>query len=392
MYIEDLIHTVYDNGIKLNTWENGLIFSIIELEFKGYSMTEKQASHVVRILKRYQLEINNLLKTDVGPYLSAPVYKLPLRVIPTDSFVKIEDHPEWKRSINVKFPYNEKLITEFKNHRINLVTSWDQEQKTWKFPLHERSIAFISKWLEGKNFDYDPEFLKYKSDVERIVSNIEDHIPMLALDNGIPCYVNAPEYLPELPTDSIISALIAAKNHGVFTWSDTIETYLNDSNVDPIVLKYIRQETGKPLEIDSLQYRPSALRHLIKYLTPCLFIIPGGSEFEKLDSIVKFLSYEGYNNDEMSVMFRLPNASGATFNHYVKTNQLNSSISEKTKFVFVSTKLPKPVLDSGIKFKGVISMGQSNVHYTIRNFIKARHNLIYYCGQTKQKVFNFGNL
>ena len=108
--------------------------------------------------------------------------------------------------------------------------------------------------------------------------------------------------------------------------------------------------------------------------------------------IYNFLTGIGYTSDDMSVMFRLPSSDGKDFNEFVKNCGLNNPISDKTKFVFVSIKLPKPIIKSKMRFNSVISLGRSNVHYTIREFFKNRQNLIYYCEPNKQKEFNFGDL
>jgi hypothetical protein len=125
-------------------------------------------------------------------------------------------------------------------------------------------------------------------------------------------------------------------------------------------------------------------------MSPCLFVLPGGSELDKTKMIYNLLVEQGYSSDEISVMFRLPSSDGKNFNDFVKNCGLNNPITENTKFVFVSIKLPKPVLKSKMKFNSVVSLGRSNVHYTIREFFKNRENLIYYCEPGKQKEYNFG--
>jgi hypothetical protein len=125
---------------------------------------------------------------------------------------------------------------------------------------------------------------------------------------------------------------------------------------------------------------------------PCLIIVPGGMEFAKTKTMYEFLKGQGYQDDEMSVLFRLSTGQGTEFNEFVKDNNLNSPITDRTKFVFVSIKLPKPVVKSKINFQSVISLGKSNVHYTIREFFKNRQNLIYYCEKSSQKEFSFGIL
>ena len=74
------------------------------------------------------------------------------------------------------------------------------------------------------------------------------------------------------------------------------------------------------------------------------------SEIEKLEKSLDFLKANEITNEEISVLFRLPTETGEKFNNFVREEKLNSSISEKTKAVFISSKVPKTILDKKIKF------------------------------------------
>ena len=94
----------------------------------------------------------------------------------------------------------------------------------------------------------------------------------------------------------------------------------------------------------------------------------------------------------MSVLFRLPNDSGSMFNDLVKTYNLNSPIDENTKVVFISQKLPKPLLKSGIEFKFIINLGQlSGVHYSLSNYLQDKMDVIKYTDK-KKTGYQFGLL
>ena len=82
--------------------------------------------------------------------------------------------------------------------------------------------------------------------------------------------------------------------------------------------------------------------------------------------------------DVLDVLFRLPSDSGSKFNDFVKNNHLNDPISDKTKFVFICTKVPKTILKSDIKFNFIMNLGYVNIHYTVREYMKNCQNVIYY--------------
>ena len=75
-------------------------------------------------------------------------------------------------------------------------------------------------------------------------------------------------------------------------------------------------------------------------------------------------------------LFRLDSSFGTMCNDYIKFNSLNNPISEKTKFVFISGKLPKPLIESNKDFDILIHYGLNSAHHGLRYFIKSHHNVI----------------
>ena len=86
----------------------------------------------------------------------------------------------------------------------------------------------------------------------------------------------------------------------------------------------------------------------------------------------------GISNKNMSVLFRLSNETGKDFNDFVKNHQLNNTICADTQAVFVSGKLPKPLLESGIKFNSIVNVGFNNAHYTLKEYAKQHQNVVYF--------------
>ena len=95
----------------------------------------------------------------------------------------------------------------------------------------------------------------------------------------------------------------------------------------------------------------------------------------------------GYKSEDMSVMFRLPSETHGIFNDFVKFHELNSPIRKNTRVVFVSQKIPKTILKSKIQFHSILNLGYSNIHYTLKNFIKTHENRITYSKITQKTLF-----
>jgi hypothetical protein len=307
--------------------------------------------------------------------------------------ISIEDHPTWIRAIKVEFPFNEDLVKRIRDLREkDTLVAWDKEKKAWFFGLHENNIKLALALAEHENFEIDENFKIYKSQIAKIMEKMETFLPMLILEENTPKLANVSKYVPALETSDIVKAVFVARKYGIDTWDDNINSFIQSDSVNSIVKKFITTDTSEKFHINSVSTSMNLLWDIVQYLDPVLFIVPGGSELSKTKMAYEFLKEQNVTDEEISVMFRLPSDNGGEFNSFVKNNHLNNPISEKTRFVFVSQKMPKPVITSKTYFNCVISMGLHNMHYTIRDFTKNCPNLIYYCEQRPNKEMNFGDL
>lgn len=394
VYIEDLIIDL-NSYVNLNQYDGGVVTSFANQIFVARGFTEKQSNLAVKILKKYCAKLELATGKTIAPHLSNPQFRFPVRQSASvpNKRIYIDDHPQWGKCIKAEFPYNEdKVIRIRKNREVSGMAAWDPESKSWNFSLSETNIRFLRDLTIDDAFVYDDEFTNYLNQIDEIIKNIDQYIPMLVLEDGTIKYKNVHQNLPEIDSSSVLASVFSARKSGVSVWDKNINDLLLSYDLNPHIKNFLNYDYQGTFEIDSTKEPIDCLADIVKYMSPCLFVIPGGSELEKTKMVYNFLISQGYTNEQMSVMFRLPSSDGKNFNDFVKNSGLNNPISDDTKFVFVSTKLPKPVLKSKLKFNGVVSLGRSNVHYTVRDFFKNRENLIYYCEPSKQKEFSFGNL
>ena len=391
MYIEDLILKL-NSSVKVNSYDQSIVNSFATQLFGGRGFTEKQSTLAIKILKKYQKNLELAVKSSVSQYLDNPQFRFLIRTNAKPiKRVYIDDYLQWGRCIKVEFPYSEDKVAQIRKHRDSTgLAAWDSESKSWNFSLNESNIQFIQNLTNEEAFDYDEEFKKYLDQISEIVKDMENHIPMLVLEDGKAKFKNVSQYLPKIEDESVLSSVFLARKSGIYTWDEDINNILDQADLHPLIKDFINNNYEGIFEIDSTVESIDCLKDIALHMSPCLFVIPGGSELDKTKMIYNFLVEQGYSSDEISVMFRLPSSDGKNFNDFVKNCGLNNPITENTKFVFVSIKLPKPVLKSKMKFNSVVSLGRSNVHYTIREFFKNRENLIYYCEPGKQKEYNFG--
>jgi hypothetical protein len=392
MNIEDFITTLAMRPVATyNAWDQKLLYSFSDQIMRGSGFTEKQSSLALKIVKRHSAALSSFLKKDISQFVENPTFRYPIRKVNTAKRISIINDPVYGKVAKVEFPYNETTVDEIRKARDNMFyAQWDKDQKSWNFALTEESIDFLSELVKKDQFELDEDFQKYVNEFEDIKTNLDRYVPMLvSTENGLK-FVNISKNLPDLESKDIISALFEARKKGIFTWDTTVSDYLDNSEISQITKDFLKTDPGENFHVNSENTPLFELADIVKYMSPCLIVIPGGSELEKLKMSCAFLKEIGVAEDEMTVMFRLPSTSDLNFNEFVRNNNLNSPITNNTKVVFVSSKLPKPVLKSKLHFNSVINLGHGNVHYTMRDFVTKHENMVFYSEKSKSRILNFG--
>lgn len=390
MNIEDLVISLTYSNITMNAWDQKLVHSFYDQITQGSGFTEKQSSLAIKTVQRHAAQLSTFLKQDVSPHLRNPVFRLPIRKISNAKKMTLVPHPVYTRIIAAAFPYNDATVDTIRKNKEELgFAQWNKEEKAWNFSLSENSLQLLLELFNISEFEVDEELEELFQQVKNVHTNIEQYIPMLVIEGQVPKIVNFAPSMPELTTTDILHSIFEARKRGVLTWDETISNFLESDEVDAITRDFLKSEPGGSFHIDSEIHEISCLENFIKYMGPCLVVIPGGSELATTQIAYEFLSNIGIKNHEMSVMFRLPSGPTEIFNKFVKDNELNSPIAEDTRIVFVSSKLPKPVLKSKIKFNGIINLGFSNVHYTMRDFVGKHENLVFYSKKKQQREMTF---
>jgi hypothetical protein len=364
-----------------------MIASFDNQNYQGAGLTEKQRAAALRILRHHQPFLSSALgNVDLQANLDNPVFKLPLRILKTVRKLSIVDHADHGRSVKLEFPFDEERIKKIKEQRDKItVTSWDSEQSAWFMSLEETTIRFLMDFVKDSDFEIDQELRDYFLQTEKIVENIENHLPMLVLKNKELKIANKPENLPELESKDVLSAVFEARKKGILIWDETVNQHTAMKTLSDPVREFLNHDYDHMTLIDSQKNTIDCLDDIVDHMTPCLFIIPGGNELEKISQAHDFLISRGIENSEISTMFRLPSETGADFNNFVKNNEINGPITEDTKIVFVSTKLPKSVIKSKIRFNCVINMGTHSAHHTVKEFMKNHENVVIFSELTKIK-------
>lgn len=396
MYIEDLVRQLTLSRLGVNSSDYTVLSSFSDQFLSDTGLTEKQCGLALRILRRYSPLLSQKLGNDVTPFLDSPKYRLKIRKSVTDSTVSITKDKSDNPIISVRFPYSEEAITKirkFKGEKNNSgKIEWDRDSTSWIFNLSEENIVFLMDFCNQGTFTFDEEFQNYVNTVNQVVLDLESHAPVLTIGNGEIKITNSPKNMPKIDKTDILEAVLQARVMGVTLWDDAIDQFLATSDINPVVKEYIKTPISEQFKINVDEQGISALNFIVANSYPCLVVIPGGSELEKITKMYSLLKGNGVDDKEMTVLFRLPNETGRKFNDFVKNQGLNGPISEETKIVFVSTKLPKPLIKSKLKFNSVVNMGYAMAHYTLKEYTKNHQNFINFGVSIKSEEFDFAKL
>jgi hypothetical protein len=344
----------------------------------------------LKILQRHAGKLTAILSKDIEPFLANPTFKLTRRTLNSAKKISVIKHPDFIKALKVEFPYNENLVERIRKERINLVhAAWDPDEKAWIFALNERSIQFLVPFVTNDEFATDEEFAGYVQQVLKIQENLENYIPAISYDGKTLKFVNVSDNLPQPQNDNVLEAMFLARKSGIHTWDEGIDQYLADNDIEKVVIDFLNENPGSNFTVNLEENSISDISQIVKHMMPCLFIIPGGIEMEKLETSIKFLKSLNITPEEMSVMFRLPKETGEKFNNFVKNNGLNNPITDQTKAVFISSKIPKTIIEPKVKFNSVVNFNFYSVHYTIREFLKNHHNVIHVMDKKPQRNINF---
>jgi len=389
MFIEDLIILLATRA-KMNPFDTNLVNSFQDQIYNGRGFTEKQAQLAIKICLRHVEKANQILGQDIRSSIENPVFKLARRTISSDKKISVVKHDTFVKALKAEFPYNDEIVNKIRQHRSKLnFAQWDKDEKSWFFSLDEKSIDFLSEFIDKFEFTIDDELREYLFQIKNIKDNFEKYIPIVKFEKESIFFDNVPENVPQPQTSDILESLFLARTAGIQVWDETINQLLATKDIAPAVKKFLDSQPGDIFEHVLENSSIYEIKDIVKYLTPSLFVIPGGTELEKLETAMDLLKNCGISNQEISVLFRLPNETGENFNKFVKNNQLNNPISENTKVVFISSKVPKTILEPEMKFNSVINFSFYSVHHTIRDFIKNHHNVVQITEKKQQRSFNF---
>jgi len=385
MFLEDIIHA---SGHISGVHNRDLVLfnSFSDQIWMGKGLTQKQLDMSLKLLKKYHIPLSVYMKGDVLPHLTTPTLRLGVRKIePQPKKITVLDKDTKKFSVS--FPYDENLVGKlrsFNNRQFGDSATWDSENKFWAFPLTERAAIFLKNEVVPQGFEACDQTQAIFDQIDKILVNFEDFVPQLKYEDELFYFKNTHPSVPQPENMNFLESLYHAKRYGITTWDSGINEVLENGNFSIFTKKFLNSSESMDLEINGDEHGIEIFDELIDLLTPTLIIIPPGSEIVHLRKWWTYLSAKNFTKNQISVMFRTDNTVDRIFNELIKEQGLNSPVTEDTKFVFVSHKLPKPIVKSKIDFKLVINLGAlPGVHYSLQSYLADFPDQVKYTNRKK---------
>lgn len=377
--VENMVHAMARQASTvLKPYDYIFIQSVSQqISYNQYGLTEKQASLCLKILKKNLNWLNQFYQRDVLEYIENPTYLFPLRTIPSQHKISYMADKDINERIKLQFPYNEEIVTYIKSQRNKVYNYvWDATEKCWYLSLDYSSLEICHSLYKKYNFVYDPEFQTYFDQMNEIYQNLEKYVPLLDKIEQTYQLRNVSTKIPEIFSENLVESLFQARRYGVSSWSDEVEKDIVDQAVDALILNFLRHTEKTEFTVNSEEIDQKNLENLLKYLLPCVFFIPAGSELSKTKHSFNMLKNIGIENTDISVLFRLPNDTNSNFNIFVRETGLNTPLTGNTQAVFISQKIPKTFFPIAHRFKTAVVYNKYHAHHVTRNFLKNFPNII----------------
>lgn len=374
---------------QINSSEETIFNSIARQVFKGTALTDRQYNLMKEKLSNYSTQFE--AQGVIGFERALNRLRNPIREIDRSRWIKIVDHPGnnvYQSSdeglwIAVKFIFSKKLIQKFEPIKKEIKNHfYDSDKKIHYFKLNEHSVYQIVSAVQNSDFEIEPALNQYYEKLVEMKNNKETYIP------GI--YNYKLKNLNKKSIDYMINTIGEPCKDNLALYKDRQQQlglhYFDEDALEQsisqltVLASKIVKRTKKSVQIKPSEYNFNNLAESILELErfPLLVVLTETSALEELHTVHN--SLKGFISDtECSVMFRLDNEKNYNFNNYIKTHNLNSSVDENTKVVYISnSKIPKPLVKSNWKSNTVLLMSSIKSMISSDAYINESDLIIHY--------------
>lgn len=352
--------------INLYHKDHDIVSSLANQVLSGVPFTQKQADLSLRLLSKYAPQIQLKYQIDISDSINNPKYKYKIRTVDSRKQISISED-----KITVSFNYNEKLITEIRKYKnsqehFSEFIVWNSAEKHWEFPLIESNILFLGNIFLKENFIADDKFLELYTKCSSMIEDLTTYTPYVSF-NVKPCVKNFHVAIPNL---DLLETIFFSKRMAIKSYDQEFYNACKNQNLED----YIQLLSDDRKTINDI----GILENIVKY-NKVLFILSQGAELKSIKFIKKLIDASGINLKTISTLVRLKSNfdNGAKFNSFIKDNLMNNQLSENSKIVIISDKLPKPLFNY-LEFDFIITLSSTITNNYLRKFMQDHPGIICY--------------
>ena len=375
-----------ESKFELISSDYNLITSLGRQTFKGIAFTDRQFELAKIKLNDYKDQFETNGYNDIEQ--SFDNLRMPVRELDRSKYIKHQDD-----KIVIRFIFNKKLIQYIEEiKRIVPGHEYSSVTKIHSFPITEKSIYEVIKTFKDKNFVVQDELLEYYKQVEHMADNKNNYIPgiySLKLEN---LNNKAIDFMMSSHGEPTIDNLAIYNDrrdlYGLHHFDDE-DLQVSLSKLTTLSQKIVKRKSQQIL-INPQEHNVDRLAESILELNrmPLLVVL---NEKDPLDGLYQMSqAFKGILFNSSTVLFRLENTEyGQEFNSFIKDNDLNISLDNNPKVVYISNnKLPKPMISSQFQPSTAVLIG-SHVPGTKVDTYLNRLDLVIHYDQQASMVYSY---
>lgn len=354
--------------VDIETVDKTIVYSIARQTFRGKALTDRQLNVMQEKLNHYRSKFTFV--EDVEWNRAYQTLRMPLREIDRSKYITVcdtvtdiplkgfDENWQW---IKIRFPFNKRTIVDLQDklaHKYNRIYYHQKGSHEHFFKLTENTVYDIVNLFKNKEFVIDAELIEGYEKIKELIDTPYNFLPGIYDGQLKNLPQSAVEYLHNdigpVSADNLILYKDRSLMFGLHHFDSGIDQ--NKNTVSNLAYKIANRQNAN-IFISSSKWNINevvgALYDLKRF--PIVVVVP---EKDALEQISQF--YNATRNiipaEQQSVLFRLDNAKNSEFNQYIKQHNLNNSLANDLKIVYINEnkKIPKPLLESNIVFKSSI--------------------------------------
>ena len=373
--IEDLLIKISSHGrvqslpLKLYIDDIEVINNLAWQVLTAVPLTRKQADLAVRILRKYSSQIKLRHQLDIDAALDSPKYKYGIREIDRSKEIKIVDD-----TIFVKFNFDNSIIDQIRKYKSSNrghldAIIWNPAIKSWEFPLIEKNIIFLGKTLVKQGFTADDNFFELYHECEKVLENEAQYTSYISYNDSV-TIANSTFTIPDNIKNDLLNVIFYVKRLAIKSYDQLFYNQCKQLNLE----KYLAllSEDRKNIRDKDI------LKNIVRY-NKVLFILSQGNELNSIKFIKTIIEDSGIDIKLISTLTRLKSNydNGKKYNEFIKDNLWNNTLSDQTKIVILSDKLPKPLFPY-LNFDFIITLSSTVTHSYLKSYMTDHPGIISY--------------